>query len=396
MSNRLPVIFIFATLVIDAMGIGLIIPVMPSLIREVTGGDLANAAIWGGVLSTSFAVMQFLFGPAVGNLSDRFGRRPVLLYSMAAMAIDYVVMALAGSIWLLLAGRVFGGILAATQSTANAFMADISKPEDKAANFGLLGAAFGIGFVLGPLIGGVLAGFDTRAPFWAAAAIAGLNFALGYFVLPETVTDRIRRPFEWRRANPFGAFRYIGRLPGVGRLLLLFFLYEFAFFVFPAIWAYFSQARFGWSEGMVGVSLASFGIAIAVVQGLLMRPILARFGHRGTVIFGFSFNLASFLFLAVVTNGTLALIMTPLTALGAITTPALQAMASHKVGDDQQGELQGAITSIRSVAVILSPLAMTQTFAIFSGQGYPSAPFLLSAAIMTLCIVVFVTRKRPQ
>ena len=396
MKSRLPVVFIFATLVIDAMGIGLIIPVMPSLIRDVTGGDLANAAIWGGILSTSFAVMQFLFGPVVGNLSDRFGRRPVLLFSMGAMAIDYVVMALAGTIWLLFAGRIFGGILAATQSTANAFMADISKPEDKAANFGLLGAAFGIGFVLGPLIGGVLAGIDTRAPFWAAALIAALNFTLGYFVLPETVTDRIRRPFEWRRANPFGAFRYIGRLPGVGRLLLLFFLYEFAFFVFPAIWAYFTQARFGWGEGMIGVSLASFGIAIAVVQGLLMRPILKTFGHRGTILFGFGFNLASFLFLAVVTNGTIALIMTPLTALGAITTPALQAMASHRVGDDQQGELQGAITSIRSIAVILSPLVMTQTFAIFTPLGYPSTPFLLSAVIMTLCIVVFLTRKRGQ
>ena len=192
---RLPLVFIMITVVIDAMGIGLIMPVMPDLLTEVQGGSLANAAIWGGILSTSFAVMQFLFGPVIGGLSDRFGRRPVLLVSLVVMALDYVVMALAGSIWLLLAGRIVGGITAATHSTANAYIADISKPEDKAANFGLIGAAFGIGFVLGPVIGGLLAEYGTRAPFYAAAVLAALNAVFGYFVLKETVTDKIHMVF---------------------------------------------------------------------------------------------------------------------------------------------------------------------------------------------------------
>ena len=278
--------------------------------------------------------------------------------------------------------------------TASAFMADISKPEEKAANFGLLGAAFGIGFVIGPLIGGLLGGIDPRAPFYGAALLASCNFILGYFVLPESVTDAIRRPFEWKRANPFGALRYLGRLPHVGRLLFLFFLYEFAFYVFPSVWAYFAQARFDWNAGMIGVSLASFGIGIAVVQGLLIRPMIKRFGNQGAVLFGLGFNLLAFLVLAVVTNGIIALIMTPLTALGAMTTPALQAMASERVGADQQGELQGAITSIRSVAIITSPLVMTQIFALFSERGAPGAPFFLSALIMSLCIAVFLTRRR--
>ncbi len=202
MPKTLPILFILITVVIDAMGIGLILPVMPDLIREVNGGDLANAAVWGGILSTVFAVMQFLFGPVVGNLVDRFGRRPVLLVALFVMALDYLVMAVAGTIWLLLLGRIVGGITAATQSTASAYMADISKPEDKAANFGLIGAAFGVGFVIGPLIGGILGEYGTRAPFYAAAALAAANMAFGWFVLPETVTDRIRRPFQLAPRQP--------------------------------------------------------------------------------------------------------------------------------------------------------------------------------------------------
>ncbi|MDJ0626858.1 MAG: TCR/Tet family MFS transporter [Rhodobacter sp.] len=398
MPRTLPIIFILITVVIDAMGIGLILPVMPDLIREVTGGDLASAAIWGGILSTVFAVMQFLFGPVVGNLSDRFGRRPVLLVALGVMALDYLVMALAGTIWLLLIGRIVGGITAATQSTANAFMADISKPEEKAANFGLIGAAFGIGFVIGPLLGGLLGEYGTRAPFYAAAVLAAANMVFGYFILPETVTDRIRRPFEWRRANPFGAFAYIGALPGVGRLIAMFFLYQVAFFVYPAIWAYFTRARFGWEPGMVGLSLASFGIAMAIVQGGLIRIVLARLGERFTVLYGLAFNFCAFLALALVTNGTLALILTPLTALGAVVTPALQGMMSRTVPDDAQGELQGVLTSAAAVSMIVSPLIMTQIFAAFTGGlapvYLPGAPFLVSMLLMVACAAVFFARPR--
>ena len=398
MSQRLPIAFILLTLLIDAMGIGLILPVMPDLIREVTGGTLAEAAVWGGVLTTVFAVMQFLFGPTIGALSDRFGRRPVLLVSLGVMALDYLVMALAGTIWLLLVTRVIGGITAATQSTATAYIADISRPEEKAARFGLTGAAFGLGFVLGPMMGGLLSEFGTRAPFYAAAALALLNMGFGWAVLRETVTAPLRRAFDPRRANPFGAFRQMGRLPGVQRLLLLVFLYEFAFIVYPATWAYFTAARFGWEARTIGLSLALFGVAMAAVQGGLIRVILRHFGDRGTVLWGFTFNAGAFLFLALVQNGTVALIFTPLTALGAVVTPALQGLMSRAVPDNAQGELQGVVSSARAMALTLSPLAMTSVFAAFTGPGapfhLPGAPFLVSMALMVVCGLVYVARPR--
>ncbi|WP_424975400.1 TCR/Tet family MFS transporter [Dinoroseobacter sp. S124A] len=397
MSSRLPFVFILITLVIDAMGIGLILPILPDLIGELSGGTLGQAAIWGGVLSTSFAVMQFLCGPTIGSLSDRFGRRPILLVSLAFMAVDYMVMAFAGSIWLLLVARIVGGVAAATQSTATAFIADISKPEDKSKNFGLVGAAFGIGFVVGPLIGGALGEFGTRAPFYAAAALATLNLILGYFVLPETVTDAIRRPFEWRRANPLGAFKHLGKLPGLKGYLALFFLYEFAFFIYPAIWAYFTRARFGWEPGMVGLSLGLFGVAIAIVQGGLIRIILPKFGETRVILYGFVFNFCAFAALGLVTSGALALLLTPLTALGAVVTPALQGKMSQTAGADQQGELQGLVSSFRSVAAILSPLVMTQIFFLATdaeiGLNQPGAPFFLSMAIMALCLGIFLPRR---
>ena len=395
---RLPVVFILLTVMIDAMGVGLIIPVMPDLIREVTGGDLPNAALWGGVLATVFAVMQFVFGPVIGNLSDRYGRRPVLLISLVVMAADYVVMAVAGSIWLLLIGRVVGGITAATQSTASAYMADISDPGKKAQNFGLVGAAFGLGFVIGPLMGGLLGEWGTRAPFWAAAALAGANAVLGYFVLRETVTDAIRRPFEWHRANPLGAFRSLRELPGLGRLFAVFFLYQVAFFVYPAVWAYFGQARFGWNAGMIGLSLGLFGIMMAVVQGGLIRLILARLGERGTVIYGLVFDVFAFGALAFVTSGTVALVLTPLAALGAVITPALQAIMSRTVGDKRQGELQGALTSVGAVAMIIAPMLMTSVFAQYTSSGaavyFPGAPFLLSLGLILVALVVFLSPGR--
>lgn len=397
-KTRPALVFILITLTLDAMGIGLILPVMPDLIIEVSGGTLASAALWGGVLSTSFAVMQFLFGPVLGNVSDRFGRRPVLLVSLGVLALDYMVMALTHSIWTLLAARIIGGIMAATPATANAFIADISAPEEKAARFGLVGAAFGAGFVLGPLLGGLLGELGTRAPFYAAAALSLANLAFGYFVLPETVTDRIRRPFTWARANPFGAFSHIGRLPGVGRLLAVFFVYEFAFFVYPATWAYFTQASFGWEPSTIGLSLALFGIAIGVVQGGLIRLILRMLGERMTVAYGLTFNFFAFLAIGMVTEGWVALTLVPLTALGAVVTPALQSIMSSAVSDDAQGELQGVISSARSVAMILSPLAMTSVFFAFTREGaepwFPGAPFLLSMALMVVCGAVYVARPR--
>lgn len=399
-NSGLPVLFIFVTLTLNSMGVGLILPVMPSLIREVTGGDIAGAAAWGGILATSYAVMQLLFAPAVGALSDRFGRRPVLLVSLAVMAADYVVLALAGSIWLLFAARLVGGITSATQSTASALISDLSRPEDKAKNFGLLGAAFGIGFVLGPVIGGLLAEFGTRAPFWAAAALASLNLLFGASVLKETVTGAIRRPFVPSRANPFAVFARLREMPGLLPLLTLFFLYEFAFLVFPSTWAYFTQERFGWGAATVGLSLATFGIAMAAVQGGLIGIVLKRLGEARTIVWGFIFNALAFGLVAVVANGTIVMLLAPLSALGAVVTPALQGRMANAVADDSQGELQGLLASVRAVAMIFSPLVMTQTFSAFSGTdaiaNVPDAAFLLAMGLMITALAINASLCRAE
>ena len=395
---RLPLIFILMTTMIDSMGIGLIIPVMPALLREIGDIPLSEAAVWGGILMTVFAAMQFIFGPVIGAISDRYGRRPVLLIALFVMALDYLVMALAQTFWLLLAGRIVGGITAATQSTASAFMADISQPHEKAARFGMIGAAFGLGFVLGPLLGGLLAEFGTRAPFYAAAGLAAANMTFGYFVMPETVAERNRRPLTWKRANPLGAFLNVGLNPDLRRLLILVFFYQVSFTVYPAIWAFFTEARFGWSPGMIGISLGAFGMAIAVVQGGLIRLILRRLGERGTVIYGLAFNFFAFIVLSSVTSGSVALMFIPLTALGAVVMPAVQSMMSSMTADDSQGELQGVLSSSAALATIVSPMLMTYVFAAFTSPTatvyLPGAPFLVSACLMIVCFFVFLAPRR--
>jgi len=394
---RLPILFILTTVMIDAMGIGLIMPIMPGLIVEVQGGSLADAALWGGILATAFAVMQFLFSPVLGGLSDAYGRRPVLLLSLFIMVLDYLVMALAGSLWLLLLGRLVGGVTAATHGTAGAYMADISKSTEKAANFGLLGAAFGVGFIMGPLIGGLLGELGTRAPFYAAAILSALNFGLGWFVMKETVTDKNRRPFDWRRAHPFGAFRTMARVPGIQRLLWVYFLYSVAIYVYPAIWAYFTEERFNWSPQTIGVSLAIFGLTMALVQGGALRHVVRRFGERNTVIYGQLFDFFGFSLLAFVTSGTLALILTPIAALGGVVTPALQAIMSKSVADNQQGELQGVMTSVQALSMIISPMLMASVFAQFSREDapiyLPGAPFLVALGLMIIGLVIFLRTR---
>lgn len=399
MTKNLPLTFILITVVLDAMGIGLILPVMPELIMEVQGADISRAALWGGILSMSFAVMQFLFSPMIGNLSDRFGRRPILLVSLVVMALDYLVMAVAGTIWLLLAGRVVGGITAATQSTASAYMADISKPSEKAQNFGLISAMFGVGFILGPVVGGLLAEFGTRAPFYAAAALAALNFVFGYFILPETVTKEKRRQFRWSRANPAGGLKYIGAIPGVGALLIVFFFYQIANMVYPAIWAYYTAAAFGWSPGMIGASLAVYGLSMAITQGVLIRWIIARLGESRTVWFGLIYNAITLSIIAFISEGWLLLAMTPLAALGAVVAPALTGVMSQRASDDQQGELQGVLTSINAVGMITAPIVFTWIFAQFTRAEatlyLPGASYLLATAFMLIgwAIYAFANRR---
>lgn len=401
MSKRLPIIFIMITVMLDAMGIGLIMPVMPELIQEVGGGTLATAAIWGGVLTTSFAAMQFLFSPMLGRLSDAFGRRPVLLVSLFIMSADYLVMALAGSIWLLLAGRIVGGITAATHSTAYAYMADISRPQDKAANFGLIGAGFGVGFVLGPMLGGLLAEYGTRAPFFAAAFLAFANAIFGMTVLKETVTDKTRRAFDWRGANPFSAFRAIARLGGtVTPLLWVLLLYHLANVVYPSVWAYFTVAKFGWSPGLIGVSLAIYGISMVVVQGVLIRPASRLFGDQRTVLLGLGIETLALLLVGLISNGWIVMALIPISALGAIAQPSLQGILSRLAPDDAQGELQGVLASISSVAMIIGPFLMTMVFSYFAAIDapvqMPGAPFLLAAILMAVGGLVFAPYSRQN
>ena len=380
------------------MGIGIIMPVMPDLIREVGSVDLSQAALWGGLLTVVFAINQFLFSPIVGGLSDAYGRRPVLLVALFIMALDYLVMGVAQSLWLLFIGRFVGGITAATQSTAAAYMADISSSEDKAKNFGLLGAAFGVGFVLGPMVGGLLAEFGSRAPFFAAAAIAFANMLFGYFVLPETVTDKTSRAFEWRRANPFGTFKHVKNLPGLFPMLIVYLLLSIAFFVYPSIWAFFGRAQFDWDARMVGLSLAAYGFGIVIIQGALIRPILARFGEKVTAVFGMCMHLVTFLVYPLMTETWHVFAYMPISVFSAVAVPALQGLMSNSVAADSQGELQGAIGSLTAIATIISPFVMTRVFSYFTQEDapvyLPAAPFLLSALSVIVALIVF-SRWKP-
>lgn len=397
--QRSALTFIVLTVTLDAMGIGLIFPVMPTLIQEVVpNSDIGHAAIWGGVLATIFSVMQFIFSPTLGSLSDRFGRKPVLLLSLLVMAADYVLMAVASTIWLLLIGRIIGGITAATHATATAYVADISAPEKKAANFGLIGAGFGVGFVLGPIIGGVLAEYGSRAPFWAAAALALLNAGFGLFVLRETVTEDIRRPFSLARANPFGAFRSIASFPSLRPLLFVAFFYFIAVAVYPAIWSYFTAHRFGWSPSYIGISLAVYGVSMAIVQAALIQPTINRFGELRTVTIGLILEVICLGIIAFISSGPVLLFMTPISALGAVGMAALQSMMSRNVAKNAQGELQGVMTSLNAIAMIVAPVTMTQVFEYFIRPDapvyLPGAPFLLASVLMAVSLVVYLRARR--
>jgi MFS transporter, DHA1 family, tetracycline resistance protein len=391
MQRNLPLTFIILTVTLDAIGIGLMFPVLPDLIRELTGLGYQDAALWGGALSTVFAVMQFLCGPALGALSDRHGRRPVLLVSLAVMGANYLVMALTPSIWILLVARALTGIAAATQSTATAFIADITPPEKRGAAFGLIGAAFGVGFVAGPLIGGFLAGIDTRAPFWAAAALAFANLALGWAILPES------HPAEKRgkqsTMNPFTALSRATSLPGIRRTLVTFLILSIAMGVYPAVWAFYGHAQFGWSTGMVSVSLALYGICFAIGQALLVGPLIRRFGEHRAATLGLIVDLCTLTALGFVTAGWAALAITPFTALGGVVTPALQAIASRNTAPEDQGALQGVMASLTAIATIAAPQLMTGAFSVIG----PGAPFLLAAVLILPCMALHLAgRRNPE
>ena len=391
-------VIVVMTVMIDSMGIGIIIPVTPALLMDVLpGATMAEAAVWGGILTSIFSVMQFLFGPFLGTLSDQVGRKPVLLISLFVMVGYYVLMALAQSILLLLIGRIIGGITAATHATATALVADISSAKEKATRFGLLGAGFGMGFVLGPILGGLLGEWGARAPFYAAAFLAALNFFMIWMILPETVTDRIRRRFEWKRANPMGAIRAISNFPGLAPMLLVFLIYAIATAVYAAVWPFFTAERFGWSPGMIGISLTIYGVCFAIVQGAPVKPAIQKFGEYKTVVIGFVFEIFGLGLISVLTNGFLLLFLIPIAALGVVGQPALQAILSQGTSDDSQGILQGVLGSLTAVSMIITPISMTWVFSVFTETGtlfyYPGAPFAVSALLLIIGLIIFLNKR---
>ena len=400
-NSKLPIFVIFTTVVLDSMGIGIIIPVMPALFSEVTGSEkISDIAIWGGLLASTFALMQFIFGPILGALSDRYGRKPILLLALFVMAAYYLLMGFAQTLWLLFIGRLIGGITAATHATANAYMADISSPEEKAARFGMLGAGFGLGFVLGPLIGGLLGEWGPRAPFFAAAMLAAANGVLCYFVLKESLKTKNRREFMWYRANPIGAILDLRKFEGIYSLLLVFLLFTIGTSIYAAIWPFFTVERFSWSPGMIGISLTIYGVCFAIVQGVLVRPAIKIWGEKKTIIIGFCFEFSAMVTFAFLTDGKILIILIPLASLGVLAQPAIQAILSKSVGDDRQGAIQGVASSLNAIAMVITPITMTWILAVFSDKTakyyFPGMPFLFSALMVLLCLFIISRRKQAS
>ncbi len=383
--------FIFITLLIDIMGWGLIIPVMADLIAQLKQIPVNQASTYGAILLSVFAIMQFLFAPVVGNLSDRFGRRPILLISLLGFGIDYIVLALAPTYGWLFLGRVIAGMTGASFTTATAYIADVSKDEiTRAKNFGVIGAAFGLGFVLGPALGALLATWGIRAPFYAAAVLCLLNFMYGYFFLPESLTKENRRPFEWKRANPFGSLKFLTRHPEIGGLALGFFLIYLGAQAVQGNWNFFTIYRFNWSEKMVGISLAVVGVLVGGVQAGLTRVINPRIGNENSIYLGLSMYTLGLILFAFATQSWMMFAFLVPYCLGGICGPSLQSVISGHVPSNQQGELQGALTSLMSLTTIIGPLIMNSTFSYFTTSKapfyFPGIHFLIGAICMLLSI----------
>jgi DHA1 family tetracycline resistance protein-like MFS transporter len=391
--------FVLLTVTIDMIGMGIIMPVLPGMIGSIAGVGVSDAARIGGWLLVAYSAMQFLFGPVIGNLSDAYGRRPVLLLSILGLGIDYAVIAFAPSIGWLFLGRFIAGACGASYTTANAFIADVTAPEDRAKAFGLIGAAFGIGFVVGPALGGLMAGFGHRAPFFVAAALSLLNAAYGFLVLPESLPAEKRRPFRMARANPLGALLAFRRHPIVLAYGLTLFLHFLATNAYPAVWAYYTIYRYGWSEWQVGLSLALFGAVTAGAQGGLVGPFIARFGERAAAIVSLIVEVVIALGYAFATQGWMIYVLLVVGALQGIAMPAINALMTRQVGEDAQGELQGAIAGIIGITAVVGPLLATQLFAGFTGPSalleLPGAPFVATALLSLLALGVF-ARARPR
>ncbi len=384
-SMRPAVTFVLITVVLDVIALGLVIPVLPKLVERMAGSTQQGALIF-GVFGTAWALMQFLFSPILGALSDRYGRRPVLLLSSIGLGLDYILMALAPDLVWLFIGRLLSGICAATFSTAGAYIADVTPPEDRAAKFGLIGAAFGIGFVLGPAIGGLLGSADPRLPFWVAAAASLANALYGYFVLPESLPADRRAKFTWSKASPMGSLRLLSSNAPLIGLSTTMFLYHLAHAVFPAVFVLHAGYRFGWGEAMVGLALAAFGICSGAVQGALIKPVVARVGERTALLAGMGFGIAGLLMMGVAPNATVFWMAMPVMALWGLIGPSAQGLMTRLVRPNEQGQLQGAGSSLMGVASLIGPGLFTGSFALgidpARGALLPGAPYIVAAVLL--------------
>jgi len=392
-TSRAALTFVLLTVFIDSVGFGIIIPSLPTVIMQLTGETVSTAADWSGYLMALYALLQFFLAPVFGNLSDRFGRRPLLLMSLFAFGVDFLLTGLATTMTWLFVGRAFAGVFGASFAAANAYIGDISDDTNRAKHFGFIGAAWGSGFTLGPVIGGFVAEhFGIRAPFFVAAALALANVAFGLFALPESLPPDRRRQFEWKRANPFGAFKSLAHLPTVTGLLFAVFLYQVAHDSLPAVWMFFTQLKFGWGPAEVGWSLTFVGVMTVLVMGGLTGAVVPRLGERRSIMLGFVLMTAGFLAYALVPQGWMIYPAIAIGSLGGIANPAMQSVMSRQVGPSSQGELQGALASLASVAAILSPIFMTQLFSYYSSADapvvFPGAPYLVSGVFVFACVLI--------
>ncbi|MCP9292697.1 TCR/Tet family MFS transporter [Gracilimonas sediminicola] len=384
-------IFIFITVLVDVIGLGIIIPVMPALIMELTGGGLSEASLYAGWITFTYAATQFLFAPVIGGLSDRFGRRPVLLFSLLGFGLDYILLGFAPTIVWLFIGRFLSGITGASYTTASAYIADISPPERRSQDFGLIGAAFGLGFIIGPSVGGILGEYGARIPFFAAAGLVLVNMIYGYFVLPESLSKENRRPFDWTRANPFGALKQVKKFPKIASLVGVFFLVYVANHATQSTWTYFTMEKFSWSEMTVGLSLGVVGLSVVAVQGGLIKVAIPKLGNNRTVYFGLMMYVLGFLGFAFANEGWMMFAVIVPFCVGGLATPALQGIISNEVPQNAQGELQGALTSLISFSAIFGPPMMTNLFGYFTSDiapfYFPGAPFFLGAVLVIAAIL---------
>ena len=385
--------FIFVTVMLDMLSFGIIIPVLPHLIVQLIGGSIAKAAVWSSAFGTLFMLMQFVFSPIQGALSDRFGRRTVILISSLGLGIDFVVMALAPVLWLLFVGRVVSGVCAASFSTANAYIADITPKEKRAAAFGFLGAAFGIGFIVGPALGGFLGGLHIRLPFWVAAGLSLLNFCYGFFVLPESLpkTRRSAR-FDWRHANPLGALVLLRRYPQVFGLATVFFLTNLAQFSLNSTYVLYTDYRYGWGPQIVGYTLGLVGLCSGLVQAVLVRKLMPTLGERRIMLTGLAFCIVGYVFFGFAPSAWLFVLGIPFLCMGGLAGPPAQALMTHQVDPHEQGRLQGALSSLASLAGIFGPALFANLFALFisdhAPMPLPGVAFVLAALLLAVALVL--------